>query len=92
MMTTSPSGFSRNRAGSGKGWSVSRILRGSAHGKAAVDTAQRGYTEAKERASISLRCRNGWCRLLMPHNIACRQALSASVTLERLAGNFSETL
>lgn len=29
MMMTSPSGLSRNRAGSGKGWSVSRGLRGS---------------------------------------------------------------
>ncbi len=30
MTTTSPSGFSKNSAGSGKGWSVSRMLRGSA--------------------------------------------------------------
>ena len=33
MMTTSPSGFSRNSAGSGKGWSVSRMLRGSVYGE-----------------------------------------------------------
>ena len=41
MMTTSPSGFSRNRAGSGKGWSVSRMLRGSGHDRNQVSTMQR---------------------------------------------------
>ena len=59
MMTTSPSGFSRNRAGSGNGWSVSRMLRGSGHGRAAVSAMQRGWTVTAEPASSSLSWKNG---------------------------------
>ena len=31
---------------------------------------QRGWTVTKQRISISLSCRNGWCLALMSYNIA----------------------
>ena len=45
MMTTSPSGFSRKSAGSGKGWSVSRMLRGSAGPEEEKDSASPAFAQ-----------------------------------------------